>query len=75
MGRELGIAPENNTLGHATSRFSKLDDIAVYSERCALTLQVPDVVEDDRELCFEILFAGVASVGDSSEVFADAGDV
>ena len=37
-----------------------------------LRIQVPDVVEDDRELCFEILFTGVAPTRDSSEVVAHA---
>jgi hypothetical protein len=40
----------------------------VYGASCALALQVSDVAQDDRELCFEILFAGVASLGNSSEV-------
>ena len=50
-------------------------DSAVYSPHSALALQIPDVVQDDRKLCFEILFAGVASVSNSGQVFTHAGDV
>ncbi len=32
-------------------------------------------MQDDCELCLEILFAGVASISNSSQVFTHAGDV
>jgi len=48
---------------------------AVYSARCALPQREPDVFQDTREVRFEVLLAGITSVGDSREVFAHAADV
>lgn len=46
-----------------------------YGGSCALPLQIANVAQDDRELCFEVLVASVAAVGDSSEVLTRTGDV